>query len=88
MSVQEWVTGLGRDLAPATVANCYQVLSMILKTAVQARLIATNPAEGVELLRDQSRDVKPVAIIRKDFLGGRLLPAVPPRVCAWLSAPG
>ena len=78
MSVQEWVTGLGRDLAPATVAKCYQLLSMILKTAVQARLIATNPAEGVKLPRDRSRDVRPVTISREDFFG-RLLPAVPPR---------
>ncbi|WP_245854394.1 tyrosine-type recombinase/integrase [Micromonospora wenchangensis] len=78
MSVQEWVSGLGRDLAPTTVAKCYQLLSMILRTAVQARLIATNPAEGVKLPRDRSRDVKPVTISREDFLG-RLLPAVPPR---------
>ncbi|WP_174535057.1 tyrosine-type recombinase/integrase [Micromonospora chalcea] len=78
MSVQEWVTDLGRDLAPATVAKCYQLLSMILKTAVQARLIATNPAEGVKLPRDRSRDVRPVTISREYFFG-RLLPAVPPR---------
>ncbi|MGN9802872.1 tyrosine-type recombinase/integrase [Micromonospora sp. L32] len=78
MSVQEWVTGLGRELAPTTVAKCYQLLSMILRTAVQARLIATNPAEGVKLPRDRSRDVKPVTISREDFFG-RLLPAVPPR---------
>ncbi|MFI7433251.1 tyrosine-type recombinase/integrase [Micromonospora haikouensis] len=85
MSVQEWVTGLGRVLAPSTVVKCYQLLSMILRTAVQARLIATNPAEGVKLPRDRSRDVKPVTISREDFLG-RLLPAVPSRhraiVCA------
>ncbi|WP_233513890.1 tyrosine-type recombinase/integrase [Micromonospora craterilacus] len=85
MSVQEWVTGLGRDLAPATVGKCYQLLSMILRTAVQARLIAVNPAEGVKLPRDRSRDVKPITISRKDFFG-KLLPAVPPRhraiVCA------
>ncbi|MER5456725.1 site-specific integrase [Micromonospora sp. NPDC002389] len=78
MSVQEWVTGLGRDLAPATVGKCYQLLSMILRTAVQARLIAVNPAEGVKLPRDRTRDVKPITISREDFFG-KLLPAVPPR---------
>ncbi|MFI7577414.1 tyrosine-type recombinase/integrase [Micromonospora sp. NPDC049497] len=78
MSVQEWVSDLRRDLAPMTVAKCYQLLSMILRTAVQARLVATNPAEGVKLPRDRSRDVKPVTISREDFFG-RLLPAVPPR---------
>ena len=78
MSVQEWVTSLSRELAPTTVAKCYQPLSMILRTAVQARLIATNPAEGVKLPRDRSRDVKPVTISREDFFG-KLLPAVPAR---------
>ncbi|MGW0503033.1 tyrosine-type recombinase/integrase [Micromonospora sp. NPDC003241] len=78
MSVQEWVTGLGRDLAPATVGKCYQLLSMILRTAVQARLIAVNPAEGVKLPRDRTRDVKPITISRENFFG-KLLPAVPPR---------
>ncbi|MFG3603745.1 tyrosine-type recombinase/integrase [Micromonospora chersina] len=85
MSVQEWVTSLSRQLAPTTVAKCYQLLSMILRTAVQARLIGSNPAEGVKLPRDRSRDVKPVTISREAFFG-KLLPAVPPRhrgiVCA------
>ncbi|WDZ86366.1 tyrosine-type recombinase/integrase [Micromonospora cathayae] len=85
MSVQEWVTGLNRQLAPTTIAKCYQLLSMILKTAVQARLIAVNPAEGVRLPRDRSRDVKPITIGRKDFFD-RLLPAVPPRHRAIVSA--
>ncbi|MEU8259337.1 site-specific integrase [Micromonospora sp. NPDC048999] len=58
---------------------------MILRTAVQARLIAINPAEGVKLPRDRSREVKPVTLSREDFFG-KLLPVVPPRhraiVCA------
>ncbi|PWU48891.1 site-specific integrase [Micromonospora globispora] len=78
MSVQEWVTSLSRELAPTTVAKSYQLLSMILRTAVQARLIVTNPAEGVKLPRDRSRDVKPVTISREVFFG-KLLPAVPAR---------
>ncbi|MFJ5668175.1 tyrosine-type recombinase/integrase [Micromonospora chalcea] len=85
MSVQEWVTDLSRQLAPTTVAKCYQLLSMILRTAVQARLIGTNPAEGVKLPRDRSRDVKPVTISREDFFC-KLLPAVPPRHRAIVSA--
>ncbi|MFG1832983.1 tyrosine-type recombinase/integrase [Micromonospora chersina] len=85
MSVQEWVTSLSRELAPTTIAKCYQLLSMILRTSVQARLIATNPAEGVRLPRDRSRDVKPVTISRDDFFG-KLLPAVPSRHRAIVSA--
>ncbi|MCW3818366.1 hypothetical protein ONA91_28340 [Micromonospora sp. DR5-3] len=60
---------MSRQLAPTTVAKCYQLLSMILRTAVQARLIAANPAEGVRLPRDRSRDVKPVTISREDLFG-------------------
>ncbi|MDQ7908369.1 site-specific integrase [Phytohabitans sp. ZYX-F-186] len=85
MAVQEWVSTLGRDLAPATVAKCHGLMLMILKTAVQARLIAVNPAEGVKVPRDRAGDVKPATITREAFFG-KLLPAVPPAhraiVCA------
>jgi hypothetical protein len=40
MAVQEWVTQLGRSLAPATVAKCHGVLLMVLRTAVRSRLIS------------------------------------------------
>ncbi|MEH1123721.1 tyrosine-type recombinase/integrase [Micromonospora sp. CPCC 206061] len=85
MAVQEWVTDLGKHLAPATVAKCHGLVVMILRTAVQARLIAINPAVGVKIPRDRSGDVKPATISRGAFFG-KLLPAVPARyraiVCA------
>jgi integrase len=76
MAVQEWVTALGGRLAPTTVAKCYSLLTMVLDTAVRARLIAVNPAEGVKVPRDRTREVKPTTISRADFFA-RLLPAVP-----------
>jgi integrase len=85
MAVQEWVSDLGKHLAPATVAKCHGLVLMILRTAVQARLIAINPAVGVKIPRDRSGDVRPATISRGDFFG-KLLPAVPARyraiVCA------
>jgi hypothetical protein len=46
MSVQEWVTTLGWELAPATLAKCHSLLVMVLRTAVQAKLIATTQRES------------------------------------------
>jgi integrase len=78
MAVQEWVTQLGGRLAPATVAKCYHLLSAVLDTAVRARLIPVNPAEGVRLPRNRKTDVRPPTLSREEFFG-RLLPAVPAR---------
>ena len=47
MAVQEWVTALGKHLAPATVAKCFGVLRLILRSAMRSRLIAVDPCDGV-----------------------------------------
>jgi integrase len=75
-AVQEWVTGLGRSLAPGSVAKCYGVLLMILRTAVRARLIATNPAEGVKVPGAHKPRTSVPVLSREDFFG-KLLPAAP-----------
>ncbi|MEO3923876.1 tyrosine-type recombinase/integrase [Micromonosporaceae bacterium B7E4] len=76
LAVQEWVTELGKRLAPATVAKCYGLLSMILQTAIRTRLIAVNPAKGVKVPRNRSGEARPTTITREVFFG-KLLPAVP-----------
>jgi integrase len=76
MAVQEWVTELGRTLAPGTVAKCYGILLMVLRTAVRARLIAVNPAEGVKVPGAHKRQAQIATITREQFFG-KLLPAVP-----------
>ncbi|WP_245724687.1 tyrosine-type recombinase/integrase [Micromonospora citrea] len=76
LAVQEWVTNLGRTLAPSTTAKHLGMLSMIMQTAIRARLIAVNPCEGVRVPRNRAREARAGTISREAFFG-RLLPAVP-----------
>jgi integrase len=78
MAVQDWVTTLVRRRARGTVVRCHNTLSMILKTAVRARLIAINPAEGVRIPKAHNTRANPMSISQADFVG-KLLPAVPLR---------
>lgn len=75
--VQQWVADLGRQLAPATVRECYRVLSLVLRSAVQARLLGHNPCEGVRLPPRRRQD-EPVTLTRAE-LAGKLLPEIPHR---------
>ncbi|MEU1747612.1 tyrosine-type recombinase/integrase [Micromonospora arida] len=85
LAVQEWVTNLGRTLAPSTTAKHLGLLSMIMQTAIRARLLAVNPCEGVRVPRNRAGEARATMISRETF-AGRLLPAVPPEhrgiVCA------
>jgi Phage integrase central domain len=54
MAIRQWVTELGRRRARGTVVRCLSTLSMILKTAVLARLLVANPAEGVQVRQSAS----------------------------------
>ncbi|SCL38377.1 Site-specific recombinase XerD [Micromonospora aurantiaca] len=76
LAVQEWVTNLRRTLAPSTTAKHLGMLSMIMQTAIRARLIAVNPCEGVRIPRNRAGEARAGTISREVFLG-RLLPAVP-----------
>ena len=77
LGVQQWVAELGRRLAPATVRECYRVLSLVLRSAVRARLLASNPCEGVRLPPKRRQD-EPVTLTR-DEVTGKLLPEIPDR---------
>ena len=49
-SIQRWMAELGREgYAPATVVKAHQILSKVLRSAVRARLIPTNPCADSEL---------------------------------------
>ncbi|MEU5948077.1 hypothetical protein ABZ793_21315 [Micromonospora sp. NPDC047465] len=74
--MQEWVTELGKQVAPAIVASRFGLFSSILASAVRSRLIAFNPCEGVRLPAQRKR-AGGVQTISQDDLTGRLLPAVP-----------
>lgn len=49
MAVRAWVAELSARRAPSTVHKAHQLLSKILRTAVEAGLLARNPAERVPL---------------------------------------
>lgn len=78
LAVQEWVSWLSahKRLAPASVAKCFGALSMVLASAVRARLIPFNPCEGVNLPSTHKPQRASVALAQDEFFG-RLLPAVP-----------
>jgi integrase len=85
MAVQEWVTALGRRRARGTVVRCHSVLSMILKTAIRARLIAVNPAEGVKIPANRQGRKAAATLSQTEFFR-QLLPAVPQRCRALVCA--
>jgi integrase len=76
MDVQEWVRELTTRLAPGTVIKCYGALSMVLRSAVRARIIPTDPSEGITVPSAYARRAEVTTISQTDFLG-RLLPAIP-----------
>lgn len=78
LAVQEWVTGLGERLSPATVAECFRLTSGVLRSAVRDRLIGFNPCEGVRLTRRRRKDTDD-QVLTRDELAAKLLPAVPER---------
>jgi hypothetical protein len=51
LSVQQWVAELAARRKPATVVAAHSVLSMILDTAVRAKVISVNPCDGVRVPR-------------------------------------
>ena len=76
LAIQEWVTELGKTLAPATVAKCYGTLRAILRSAIRAKLIGTDPTEGVTAPSTYQPRPLNATISRESFVG-ILLPAVP-----------
>lgn len=84
---QEWITSLGRTLAPATVAECHRLTSAVCQSAVRAKLIGSNPCEGVRLPKRRKRDTDD-QIISRDDLRTRLVPAVPHRYRALVATAG
>jgi integrase len=75
LSVQTWISDLGRRLSPATVAECRRLTSAVLRSAVRNRLIAFNPSEDVRIPRRRRRDTDDQVIERGAFRH-QLVPAV------------
>jgi integrase len=59
LTVRAWVAALcAKNLAPATVVKAAQVLAKIMRTAVDAGLIATSPCDRVPLPHIERREMR------------------------------
>jgi integrase len=87
LTVQQWVTELGARLSPATVAECYRLTSLVLRSAVRDRLIGHNPCEGVRIARRRRKDTDDQVITQHELIT-QLLPAVPDRYRALVGLAG
>ncbi|KAB1128544.1 site-specific integrase [Micromonospora sp. AMSO12t] len=87
LAVQTWVTELSARRSPATVAECFRLLSAVLRSAVRDRLIGTNPCEGVKVPARRRKDTDGHVLSRADLVA-RLLPAVPDRYRALVALAG
>jgi integrase len=85
-AVQDWVNGLRATMAPWSVAKCFGAFSMVLDSAVQARLIQADPCDGVKL-PSTYRASRPAMALTRDEVFGKLLPAVHPAYRALVSTP-
>lgn len=76
LDVRGWVASLkAKDLSPETIKKNYQILSKVLRGAVDAGLIAQTPCRGVSLPRIERREMR--FLIPKEL--GLLAMAIDPR---------
>jgi integrase len=78
LTVQGWVSDLGRRRSRATVAEAHRLTSAVLRSAVRNRLIAFNPALDVRVPKRRKTDTDE-QIISRPTLRHVLLPKVPER---------
>jgi integrase len=75
LMIETWVVALtDRGLSPSRIRQAHQLLGMILKAAVRARRLATNPAEGTPLPRATRRPPRFLTADQVDELAA-LVPA-------------
>ena len=59
IAVRQWVAGLSASgLAPATVPKAFQILSKVMRSAVDAELIASSPCERVPLPKIERHEMR------------------------------
>ncbi|MCP4303552.1 MAG: site-specific integrase, partial [bacterium] len=54
--IQPWIAELSDGLAPATVQKVHQILSKMLRSAIDAGLIKTNPCDKTDLPRVETTE--------------------------------
>ncbi|MEN3267440.1 hypothetical protein [Pseudonocardia sp.] len=87
LSVQCWIIDLGARLSPATLVQCRQLMSDVLRSALRNQLIAFNSCEGVRILTRRTQDGDEQIIDRAVFRSS-LLPVVPDRYRALVASAG
>jgi integrase len=87
LSVQSWVTELGRRRSPALVSEAFRLTSAVLRSAVRNRLIAFNPCEDIQLPRRRKHDHDD-RVIDREVLRDHLLPAHPERYRTFVATTG
>jgi len=69
MAVRAWVSDLNASgLAPSTVTKAGQMLRKLMRTAVQAGLLASSPCEGVKLPRIERTEMRFLTTVEVDAL--------------------
>jgi integrase len=72
IDVRAWVAELAGRRAPATVQKAAQILSKIMATAVDARLITSNPCDRVPLPRVEREEMRFLTPAEVDRLAGAI----------------
>ena len=86
-AVQQWVSELGNELAPASVRECHRLMRAVLALAVRDRVIGQNPADGVRIPRRRRTDADEQVVSREAF-AANLLPEIPDRYRALVALAG
>jgi integrase len=58
LSIAQWVAQVSTDHAPATVVKAHQILSKLLRAAVDAGMLPSNPCERVALPRIERHEMR------------------------------
>ncbi|MFI7192868.1 tyrosine-type recombinase/integrase [Nocardia nova] len=77
LSVQVWLTDLSQKRSRATVAECKRMMSGVMRSAVNNRLIGADPTVGVRIPKRRARDTDERLLTRQE-VRQQLLPAVRP----------
>ncbi|MFD3594811.1 tyrosine-type recombinase/integrase [Nocardia sp. NPDC058640] len=77
LSVQTWLSELGEGRSRATVAEAKRLLSGVMRSAVNNRLIGSDPTAGARIPKRRERDTDERLLTREE-VRQQLLPAIQP----------
>ena len=75
VAVQQWVAALNETgYAPATIRKAYEILSRIFTAAVESRLIARSPCQGVKLPKIEQTEKRFLSPTEIEYLANSVHP--------------